>query len=66
MSVKYPEVEVQLTGNDDNAFAILGSVSKALKRAGVDKSEVEKFMDQATAGDYDNLLSTCMEWVSVS
>ena len=28
--VKYPEVQVQLSGRDGNAFVILGSVSKEM------------------------------------
>jgi hypothetical protein len=66
MTVKYPEVEVQLTGEDGNAFAILGAVTNALKRAGVDKEEREAFFAEATSGDYNSLLRTAMNWVSVS
>ena len=66
MEPKYPEVKVQLVGSDGNAFAILGKVSKAMKRAGVAQTEVTKFMDEATSGDYDHLLQTCMTYVDVS
>jgi hypothetical protein len=66
MTVKYPEIEVQLVGGDGNAFAILGAVTKAMRRAGVEKSEQDKFMAEATSGDYDDLLCTAMKWVSVS
>jgi hypothetical protein len=64
--IKYPDIEVQLTGEDGNAFFILGSVQKALRRAGVDAEEVNAFYAEATSGDYDHLLQTCMEWVSVA
>jgi hypothetical protein len=57
-------VEVQLTGQDGNAFAVLGAVRKALVDAGHD-DEVEAFLAEATSGDYDHLLWTCMRWVSV-
>lgn len=30
---KYPEITVQLTGRDGNAFAIIGAVQSAIKRA---------------------------------
>lgn len=66
MTVKYPEIEVQLVGGDANAFAILGAVTKALRNAGVEKSEQEEFMAEAKSGDYDHLLQTAMKWVSVS
>jgi len=62
---KYPDVTVQLTGNDGNAFAILGAVARALKRAKVPKEEVDAFMDEAKSGDYDHLLATAMRWVNV-
>jgi hypothetical protein len=63
--VKYPAVFVQLTGGDGNAFAILGAVSKALKKAGVSKEEQEAYYQEATSGDYDNLLRVSMSWVKV-
>ena len=62
---KYPDVIVPLVGEDGNAFAILGRVDKALRRAGADKAERREFYDEATQGDYDHLLSTVMRWVLV-
>jgi hypothetical protein len=63
---KYPEVEVKLVGQDGNAFAILGAVSKSMRKGGVPKPEIDLFMAQAMGGDYNHLLQTCMKWVSVS
>ena len=63
--VKYPKVRVKLVGNDGNAFAILGAVTNALQKAGVTKEEREAFHKEATSGDYDHLLATCMQWVDV-
>jgi hypothetical protein len=65
-TTKYPEVRVQLTGKDGNAFMILGAVTNALKKAGVDKAERDAFYTEATADDYDHLLRTAMKWVAVS
>jgi len=62
---KYPNVTVQLTGKDGNAFAVLGTVSNALRQAGVADDIRLLFIAEATEGDYDHLLSTCMEWVEV-
>lgn len=62
---RYPEIEVQLTGRDGNAFAILGEVQRALRRAGVEPDEIDAFRAEATSGDYDHLLRTCMAWVEV-
>jgi len=63
--MKHPEIEVQLTGEDGNAFAVLGKVRKALRRANVPQEEIEQFTKEATSGDYDHLLGVCIEWVNV-
>lgn len=65
MDVKYPDITVALVGGDSNAFTILGTVTKALRKAGHDKDVIDSFMDEATDGDYDHLLQTCMRWVNV-
>jgi hypothetical protein len=65
METKYPDVVVELVGNDGNAFAIMGAVSKALRRHGVDKTEIDEYMQESMSGDYDNLLRTAFRWVSV-
>ena len=61
--VKYPNVKVQLVGEDGNAFAIMGRVGKALKRAGVPKAEVDAYYAESMGGDYDHLLQTVMKWI---
>ena len=62
MNIKYPDIKVKLLGEDGNAFAIMGAVSKALKNAGVDP---KPYQTEATAGDYGNLLRVTQEWVVV-
>ena len=62
--IKYPEIEVQLTGEDGNAFAVMGAVRKALRRAGVSADEVAEYTKESTSGDYDNMLAVAMRWVS--
>ena len=62
---KYPNITVQLTGNDGNAFAIMGAVRKALKREKVSADEIAEYTKQSTSGDYDNLLRVSMSWVTV-
>jgi hypothetical protein len=61
---KHPEVKLELCGQDGNAYSILGRAQRAAKRAGLPKAEWQAFHKQATSGDYDNLLRTCMEWFS--
>ena len=65
METKYPEVKVKLTGEDGNAFSILGRVKRALKDAGVSAEEQSAFFKEASSGDYDHLLQTVMRWVDV-
>ncbi len=65
MTVKFPDVEVTLSGSDGNAFAVLGKVQKALKQGGHGDA-VDEFMADATSGDYNDLLAACMRWVNVS
>ena len=64
--IKYPGARVQLTGEDGNAFAIIGRVCKALREAGATPAETAAFTAEATSGDYDALLATCLRWVDVS
>ena len=66
MEVRYPEVEVELVGQDGNGFAIIGRVRKAMQRAGLTSEQVKEFTDEAASGDYDHLLQTCMKYVEVS
>jgi hypothetical protein len=47
---------VRLVGEDGNAFSIMGRVKKALRRAGADKEYIDKYLNEATSGDYDHLL----------
>jgi hypothetical protein len=65
MNCKYPNVSVKLVGEDGNAFAILGRVTRALRKAKVPATEIKAFQDEATSGDYNNLLATVMRWVQV-
>ena len=64
--VKYPEIEVELSGHDGNAFAVMGAVRKALSRYGVAKDEIEEYIKQSMSGDYNNLLQVADNWVTIS
>ena len=63
---KYPEIEVSILGRDGNAFAIMGAISTALRKAGVSKDEINQYTSESMSGDYENLLRTAMKWVTVS
>ena len=61
----YPDVTVQLSGEDGSAFAIMGRVDRALRLAGAPPKDLSAYHMEATAGDYDNLLRVTMRWVTV-
>ena len=64
--IEYPEIEVTLTGEDGNAFAIIGRVSKAI-RQNRGPSEASAFTDAATScGSYGELLSLAARTVVVN
>jgi hypothetical protein len=62
---KFPEVVVQLTGEDGNAFVIIGAVRKAMRLAGVSDEDVEAYTNAAMEGDYNQLLRVTMQTVTV-
>ncbi len=62
---RFPNIEVQLTGEDGNAFAILGKVRRELRRNDVSDEQIEEFLEDAKSGDYNHLLNTAMNWVTV-
>ena len=65
-TTRYPEIEVQLTGTDGNAFSIIGKVTREMNRFGIAPESVDEFTHEAMSGDYDHLLRTVMSWVEVS
>jgi len=58
-------VTVKLVGNDGNAYAIMGAVQKALRKAGAPKEEIDAYLAESMSGDYYHLLATACEWVEV-
>jgi hypothetical protein len=65
MQPKHPTITVKLVGEDANAYNILGQCRKAMREAGLPKSEIELFFKEATAGNYDHLLQTAMRWFEI-
>lgn len=62
---KYPEITVRLTGENGNAFNILSICLKTMRQSGLSQEERDAFYAEATSGNYDHLLATCMEWFNV-
>jgi hypothetical protein len=63
MEVKFPDVHVQLVGQDGNPMFIVTRVRQALKEGGATFDQIKEFSDEALSGDYNHVLQTCMKWV---
>ena len=57
--------KVQLTGNDGNAFIVMGLCAKAAKKAGWDKDKVDRVLEEMQDGDYNNLIHTATKYFDV-
>lgn len=65
MTPLFPDVEVQLVGEDGNVFAIIGRVQKALRRAD-HGTAAQDFIDLAVSAEsYDEVLRLAMQTVTV-
>jgi len=60
-----PRPAVRLAGVNGNVFAILGAATKALKKGGWTAPQCAAFFTEATSGDYDHALRTCMKYLKV-
>ncbi len=58
--------KLQLSGYDGNGFVILGNAQRVAKEAGWEKEKIDKFIIEATSGNYDHLLQTCIDYFDVS
>ena len=52
-----------LVGVDRNAFAVMGYVTRAMKREGYSSKEIEEYRSQATSSDYHHLLAVSCDYV---
>jgi len=62
--VPYTDAVVLLTGKNGNALLILGLVRRGILHSNHPEL-ADKFMNEATDGDYDHLLRTCMRYASI-
>ena len=60
-----PGVIVQLSGKDGNAYAIIGAVRLAMRRANLPQQAIKTFTEEAMASDYDHVLQTAMATVTI-
>ena len=57
-------IKLNLEGVDSNAFVLLGHAQRELRRN--HKMDMwDEFHKEATAGDYNHLLATIMDWFDV-
>ena len=52
-----------LIGVDGNAFSLMGYTAKAMRMSGFTKDEIDKMYEEATSGDYTDLIYVCSEYV---
>ena len=74
--VAYPKPTISFDefGADGNACALMGVVTRHLKKAGrahglshqIISDRVEEFHIEAMSGDYDNLLQVCMRYADIA
>ena len=57
-------IKVKLVGKDGNVFNIIGIVREALRKGGR-KDLIPTFTEEATSGDYNHAIATCMKYVHV-
>jgi len=55
--------ELELLGNDGNAFFILGKAQRVARKNNMDWDKIQA---EATNGDYDHLLQTMMKYFEVN
>lgn len=61
--VKYPEVSVQLAGENGNVFNLISVCRRAARKAGVERAEIDRFCAEAMAVDsYGDAVRVMMAW----
>ena len=56
-------ITIELHGPTGNAFYILGAARKAWREAGIAKDVIDGYVNEATSGDYDNLLEVVKRYL---
>lgn len=63
--VRYPNIEVQLLGEDGNSITIISKVQTAMVRAGLPDDVISEFTDEVEGQDHSDMVRTVLDWVSV-
>jgi len=56
---------VKLSGQDGNAFMVIGLCMKAAKKAGWNKTMQDNVRNEMMSGDYNNLLQVALKYFEV-
>ena len=56
---------LKLTGQNGNAFMILGLAQRSAKKAKWPQEKIDEYFNKAKTGDYDHLLQVTMEYFDV-
>lgn len=62
----HPQVRLAMTGESQHALFIMGRAVAAMRSAGLPEGERLTFLNEATAGNYDELLSTVRRWFTIT
>ena len=62
--MEFDVFEIMKNG-DGNAYSIMDRVTKAIKKEGAKDVDIQKYRMEATCGDYQNLLTTSMDWLEM-
>lgn len=62
LSLKIKKVKAILVGQDENAFAIIDRVQRAMNKAGLPKWYLDYYVKLSMRGDYNQLLCTAMDF----
>ncbi len=63
IGTKIPKPTIRL--NNGNAFYIIMTVMRTLKRLKVHKDVINSYREKATAGDYDDLLILTFDYANI-
>lgn len=65
ITVDYKHINIDLVGEDGNAYSIMARVNRAMSRAGCSHNNINEVLNEMKEGDYNNLLNTVMRVFSV-
>lgn len=63
---RYPDICIQLSGEDGNIGAIMARCVRALKDGGATQELIDDFRAELLSGTYEDGLRTVMRWFDVS